>query len=141
MPTEPIQLEDGLLRFSILNRSTGEHVNHSLDVLLLRLTCQECEELHNLPTDDDGSYKVSAAYLADLTSRIIALGVPECTASIAYQLWGASVREMSALQKKTSEMPSSPSGSESNPPPNPDESAPSTSPPPASPPSINGSAY
>ncbi len=118
-PTPPIHLDDGLLRFTILNRETGEQANHSLDVLLLRLTCQECEALHSLQADANGSYIVTAAYLADLTARIASLGVPECTASIAYQLWGASVREISLLQKKTSEQPSAPTGSESSPPPNP----------------------
>lgn len=130
MPTNPITLDDGLLTFTILNRETGESAKHSLDVLLLRLTCQECESLHNLQVED-GSYVVTAAYLADLTARIAGLGVPECTASIAYQLWGASVREIDSLQKKTNETPSLPGGSESSPPPNSDESAQSSSPPPA----------
>jgi len=138
MPTNPIQLEDGLLRFTILNRETGESVNHSLDVLLLRLTCQECEALHNLQVEN-GSYVVTAAYLADLTSRIAGLGVPECTASIAYQLWGASVREIDALQKKTNETQSLPTGSESNQQPSGEPSAESTSPPPINPPSISDS--
>jgi hypothetical protein len=141
MPTNPIQLEDGLLRFTILNRETGEATKHSLDVLLLRLTCQECEALHNLQADANGSYVVTSAYLADLTNRIAGMGVPECTASIAYQLWGASIRGIDDLQKKTSETPSLPSGSESSPGQNPDESAVSNSPPPAESPSINGSAY
>ncbi len=139
MPTPPIQLEDGLLRFTIHNRETGDSASHSLDVLLLRLTCQECEALHNLQADANGYYVVTAAYLADLTARIAGLGVPECTASIAYQLWGASVREIDVLQKKTSETPSLLSGSESSQPQNPDESAESPSPPPTNPPSTSDS--
>lgn len=129
MPTPPINLEDGLLRFTILNSKTGESVNHSLDVLLLRLTCQECEAMHNLQVEN-GSYVVTAAYLADLTARIADLGVPECTASIAYQLWGASVREIDTLQKKTNETPNLPSGLESSQQPSGSKSAESNSPPP-----------
>jgi hypothetical protein len=132
MPDQPITLDDGLLRFTIHNRETGEDVKHSLDVLLLRLTCQECEAAHNLQEDANRCYIVTAAFLADLASRIVGLGVPECTASIAYQLWGTSVREMDALKKNVSETPNSLSGSESSPPPTSDESAESDSPPPIS---------
>ena len=140
MTNQPITLDDGLLHFTILNRETGEAVKHSLDVLLLRLTCQECEALHNLQTDANNRYIVTAAYLTDLTARIAGLGVTECTASIAYQLWGASVQGLEALKKNTNDPPSSPSGSESSQPLQTDESAQSQSQSPLNSPSTTESA-
>lgn len=139
MPNQPITLDDGLLTFTITNRETGEAVKHSLDVLMLRLTCQECEALHNLQADANGHYVVTSAYMADLTARIAGLGVPECTASIAYQLWGASVNEIEALKKNTNETPNLPTGSESNPPATTSESAASNSPAPEGSPPTNAS--
>jgi hypothetical protein len=123
----PITFDDGLLRFTIRNTETGEQAAHSLDVLLLRLTCEECEIQHSLQVNSAGSYVVTAAFLTDLAARMAGLGVPECTASIAYQLWTTSATEIEALKKNTNETPNSPSGSESSQPPT-SESAESDSP-------------
>lgn len=105
-------LDDGLLRFDF--RCRGETTPHEIDVLILRLTCEECEQTHGLQVKE-GSYVATAAFLTDLAGRIAALGVAGCTPSLAYQLWGASVAHVEALKKNMSETPSSPSGSTSSP--------------------------
>jgi len=113
-------LEDGLLHFKIRNRETGEETPHDLDVLVLRLTCEEAEATHNLQVNAAGEYIATAAFLVDLAGRITGLGISNCTPSLAFQLWSVSAREMEALKKNTNETPSSPSGSTSS---QPDQSA------------------
>lgn len=114
-----LTFNDGLLRFRVRNTETGEETPHAIDVLLLRLTCEECETVHSLPVGDDGRYvvkgQVAIAFLTDLAARIAAIGLPQCDTSLAYQLWRASLTEIDNLKKNTSETPSSPSGSESSP--------------------------
>lgn len=108
-------LDDGLLHFAIRNRTTGEETPQSIDVLLLRLTCEECEQLHRLQVNATGEYVATAAFLLDLAKRLAGLGIADCTPSMAFQLWSASAREIEALKKNTSETPNSHSGSESSP--------------------------
>jgi hypothetical protein len=113
--SESIVLPDGSFRFKVRSRD-GAEVEHSIDVLFLRLTCEECEDAHQLPTTgENGAYRATTAFLVDLASRLEAAGVSGCTASIAYQLWNVSVRELELLKKNTSETPNSPTGSESPP--------------------------
>lgn len=114
MPDQLTTLDDGQLHFKIRNRGTGEETDHSIDVLLLRLTCEECEATHHLQTNERGEYIATAAFLNDLAGRLAAMGVADCTPSVALQLWSVSVREIEALKKNTSEQPSAPSGSESS---------------------------
>gem|GEM_PF-3043010 len=108
-------MEDGTLRFKVRSQDGSER-EHSIDVLVLRLVCEELEDKHRLP-EVDGRYKPSAEFLTELAGRLCGLGVDGCTPSIAYQLWIAGAGGLAALQKKTSETPQSSSGSES--PPNP----------------------
>lgn len=114
MPEELTTLDDGQLHFKVRNRGTGEETAHSIDVLLLRLTCEECEAGHNLQVNDRGQYIATAAFLTDLAARLDGMGVAGCTPSIALQLWSASVREIESLKKNTSGTPSLHSGSESS---------------------------
>lgn len=106
-------LDDGLLRFKIRNSATGEEAEHAIDVLLLRLTCEECEISHRLQANEAGQYLATAAFLTDLAARLEAQGVAGCTPSVARQLWVAGAARLDELQKKTDETPSSPSGSQS----------------------------
>lgn len=108
-------LDDGLLRFKIRNSATGEQTEHAIDVLLLRLTCEECETTHRLQTNDSGAYIATAAFLTDLAAKLESQGVTGCTPSVARQLWVAGAARLDELQKKTDETPSSPSGSQSIP--------------------------
>lgn len=108
-------LEDGQLHFKVRNRATGEEVEHGIDVLILRLTCEECERTHNLQTNARGEYVATTTFLTDLAGRLAAMGIDGCTPSIAMQLWHVSANEIEALKKNTNGTPSSPSGSESNP--------------------------
>lgn len=109
-------LDDGLLRFKLRNRETGQETPHAIDVLLLRLACEECEQTHRLEVNAEGRYIATAAFLTDLASRLAALGITDCTASVARQLWVVSEVQMDELQKKTDETPNSDSGSASIPP-------------------------
>lgn len=115
-------LDDGQLHFKIRNRA-GEETEHAIDVLLLRLVCEECETSHNLKTDANGHYLATASFLTDLTGRLTAVGVHGCTPSLARQLWSISAAEIESLQKKTNETLNSPSGLESNLEPSPSENA------------------
>src|SRR5262245_34719734 len=111
----PTVFDDGLLRFSIRNAASGESAEHSIDVLILKLTCEECVEAHKLQTNERNQYIVTATFLNDLAARIQALGIPGVTASVAFQLWVAATTNVEALKKNTSETPSSDSGSTSSP--------------------------
>jgi hypothetical protein len=109
--TAPAILDDGQLHFRI----AGQEAEQAVDVLLLRLTCDECAEMHHLAIDANNCYRPTAAFLLDLTARITALGVTGCTASVARQLWAAAVNGIEDLKKNASETPSSDSGSTSSP--------------------------
>lgn len=113
---EPLKvLEDGQLHFAIRNRTTGEESPHAIDVLILRLLCEECERSHNLQANSKGEFLATAAFLTDLAGRLEAQGIAGCTPTIAHQLWCASVAEIDSLKKNANETPNSPSGSTSNP--------------------------
>lgn len=105
-------LDDGLLHFK--TRRDGEEVGQSIDVLILRLTCEECIDAHRLPEDAQGRYKPNAAFLIDLAARLGSIGVADCTPSVAYQLWIASAGEIERLKKNDNATPNSLSGSESS---------------------------
>lgn len=111
-------LPDGLLRFGVQSKD-GTVREHAIDVLILRMACDECVLKHNLQTErqPDGSeaYKMTAAFLSDLAATLAGLGVEGCTPSVARQLWFTSIVGIDELQKKTNETPSSPTGSTSTP--------------------------
>ncbi|MEX2176188.1 MAG: hypothetical protein WD872_17635 [Pirellulaceae bacterium] len=106
-------LSDGLYHFRA--RIGGQEQEHAVDVLCLRLTCEECEDAHRLPEDAEGRLKPTSAFLRELAGRFEELGVTGCTPSIAYQLWLAAPGVLGDLKKNTSETPSAPTGSESTP--------------------------
>lgn len=112
--SELLTMPDGMFHFKVQCRD-GSAVEHSIDVLMLRLTCRECETANNLEVDENGCYVHTAAFLKDLARRLQEAGVEGCSPSVAYQLWLASVVEFDRLKKNTSETPSSPIGSTSPP--------------------------
>lgn len=109
----PLVLSDGMLHFAV--RRGDATTEHAIDVLILRMTCDECVAAHALQTDEHDCYIVTAGFLIDLAARIAAVGVEGCTPSLARQLWATAVQGIDALQKKTNETPSSPTGSTSTP--------------------------
>ncbi|MCI0333544.1 MAG: hypothetical protein L0228_10015 [Planctomycetes bacterium] len=109
-------MEDGTLHFKV-RAQDGSEREHSVDVLLLKIACEECVLKHKLATDQKtGAYVPTVEFYQDLAARLAGgLGVEGCTPSIAHQLWHASAVGIEALKKNASETPSSDSGSESNP--------------------------
>lgn len=108
-----ILLDDGSLEFRVRHRN-GDEQTISIDLLVLKLLCEECEEQHHLQVIN-GTTKPTPAFLMDLAGRLHNSGVLNCTPSLAWQLWFASIEQMNALKKNTSETPSLPSGSASTP--------------------------
>ena len=113
--TADIVLDDGILRFKIKpSGGTDADVKTcELDVLLLKMTCEQCERAHSLESKD-GQVFASVEFLRDLAARLKNLGVENCSATVACQLWKQSYRVLDGLKKNTNETPNSPSGSTSN---------------------------
>jgi hypothetical protein len=80
-------------------------VEHKIDLLSLKLTCEECEAAHGLQAVD-GRLQPTAAFLSDLAGRCESLGVCGCTGTVAWQLWLASANAMEQLKNALSGMPS-----------------------------------
>jgi hypothetical protein len=97
-------LESGEIVFHV--RRGGECVTeHKVDLLSLKLTCEECEQSHGLQIAD-GRIQPTAAFLRDLAGRIQELGVENCTPTTAWQMWLAAAEAMAELKNALSEMPS-----------------------------------
>lgn len=113
-PARPTTLlSDGSLEFRV-RRKNGEEQTISIDLLVLKLICEECEDQHQLRASN-GTTKPTAAFLQDLAKRLCGAGVDNCSPSLAWQLWFAGIEQMNDLKKSMSETPNSPSGSESTP--------------------------
>lgn len=109
-----IVLSDGAMQVAIKHRDGGETVSE-IDIILLQLACEECEELHKLPLDAKGCMRPTAQFLKDLSEKLAGLGVLGCTPAVAVGLWAAASEQIAALKKNTEAMQSSPSGMESIP--------------------------
>ena len=108
---EALNLVNGKLLVNVTDADGEVRGTHEVDVLVLKLICEECVDHHRLVVKDDGTYTVTSAFLLDLAGRLLAL-VPDCTPSIAYALWVAADQQIDRLKKNTLPPPSSPIGSE-----------------------------
>ena len=97
------ELVEGTIRFKL--RDGEQTTDHAIDLLVLKLVCEECERLHDLKPDDSGVLQYTAQFLYDLAGKLSGLGVPGCTPTMAYQLWHAAAMGMSDLKKNTSATP------------------------------------
>jgi hypothetical protein len=104
-------LDDGLLHFQVKGRE-GEQ---TIDVLLLKLACQEVVDKHQLAVSADNRYVPTAAFLKDLSDALGSLGLQGCTASIAFQLWRDADAAIEQQKKSADETQTSPIGSGSIP--------------------------
>jgi hypothetical protein len=87
-------------------RRGGECVTeHKIDLLVLRLVCEECVEENNLAVKD-GRYVMTAGFLLDLAGRLNDVGVDGCTPTEARQLWMLSTQTQETLKNDSSGMPS-----------------------------------
>ena len=106
-------LSDGTLNF-VVRRAGHDDKTIDADLLILKLTCEQCEDRHSLQSAD-GRMKPTPEFLQDLAASLGTCGIEDCTPTIAWQVWIAVSEQLSLLKKSTNETPSSPSGSESTP--------------------------
>ncbi len=100
---EAIALDDGRFVFGITD-ADGQRAERSIDLLVLKLTCEEMESKHGLTADLQGKIRPTSQFLADL-SRSLQADVPGCTPTIAWQLWLASFGAIERLKKNMSGTP------------------------------------
>lgn len=79
------------------------YVDHKIDILTLKLTCEECEKAHSIEAVND-RLQPTAAFLVDLAGRLEEMGVCGCTPTIAWQMWISASDAMTKLKNSTGGM-------------------------------------
>lgn len=105
---DSLVLSDGSLKYTITHNDK-ESQEGSIDLLILKLCCERCEEEHKLPVVD-GTIPPTPEFLIDLAARLSICGVEHCTPSMAWQLWHTSIKQMEILKKTMNSTPSLPTG-------------------------------
>lgn len=100
-PQHPI-LATGEIVFSV--QSPDGPVDRKVDVLWLKLTCEAAEKEHCIGTDSEGRLMATAEFLDGLAQKI-SVKVPECTPTMAWQMWIAAADAMTELKNAMSGMP------------------------------------
>lgn len=95
-------LNDGELVFCV-QRAEGT-TEHRLDLLLLKLTCEQCESLHRLE-EKDGVLHPTPDFLLDLAGKLQSIGFDRCTPTLAWQAWIAAGNQINRLKKNMSGTP------------------------------------
>lgn len=98
-PTE-LAINDGQLTLRV-KRAEGEETRHVVDLLLLKLTCEQCEERHKL-TEKDGRLSPTPEFLTELAAMLSGIGLERCTPTLAWQAWVAASDAMAMLKKSMS---------------------------------------
>lgn len=98
-----VDLQSGILKFNVVD-AAGQRTPGEIDVMVLKLTCEELEQRHNLNIVDD-KYVPTPQFLFDLSESLKTLGVPSCTPTMAMQLWIAAGAGMEDLKKNTGTLP------------------------------------
>ena len=98
VPTEDDKsiLDSGELTFRV-RAADGTVTDHKMDLLRLKLTCEECESTHGLEIVD-GKIQPTAAFVADLAGRLDEMGVCGCTGTVAWQIWLAAFKQMALIK-------------------------------------------
>lgn len=94
-------LTTGELVFSVLTPEGPSE--RKVDLLWLKLTCEEAERDNSLQVDAEGRQQATALFLDDLSSRLSAK-VADCTPTMAYQMWLAASEAMNELKNAMSGM-------------------------------------
>jgi hypothetical protein len=95
-------LTTGELRFHVV---TAEGTSEQrVDLLWLKLTCEEAEKDNALQVDSEGRLQPTAQFLDDLAARL-GSKVSDCTPTMAYQMWLAASSAMTELKNAMSGMP------------------------------------
>jgi hypothetical protein len=97
-------MADGELIFAV-RRADGTVTEHRVDLLMLKLTCEQCETAHRL-TDAEGQVNPTPEFLLDLAGKLQAIGIERCTPTLAWQAWVAASEQMQMLKKNLSTTPS-----------------------------------
>jgi hypothetical protein len=107
-----LQFQDETVEVGI-KRPDGEVRPVKLDVLELRLLCQELERKHSLKRE---GLKVFATrdFLNDFKSQLATMGI-EASVNVAYQIWARAQEITDQLKKNTDSTQPSPSSTESTP--------------------------
>ena len=100
-PTSPI-LSTGELVFTVLTPEGPSE--RKIDLLWLKLTCEEAEKDHALQLDANGAQITTAAFLDDLATRLSAK-VADCTPTMAWQMWISAANAMEELKNAMSGTP------------------------------------
>jgi hypothetical protein len=101
--TSDTLLSDGTLRFRVRRRDGSETV-HDVDLLLLKVTCEQLEDQHQLQVKN-GRIQPTADFLKDLASQLGGCGLDGCTPTLAWQAWIAATEAMATLKNAISETP------------------------------------
>lgn len=96
-------LESGELVFRV--RRGQAEVDHTIDLLALKLTCEACEQEHSLRVTEDNKLQPTTEFLVDLAGRLESLGICGCTPTVAWQIWIAAGLQMEMLKNVMSGMP------------------------------------
>ena len=94
-------LTTGELTFSVLTPEGPSE--RKVDLLWLKLTCEETERDNSLQVDAEGRQQATALFLKDLSNRLSA-EVADCTPTMAYQMWIAASEAMNELKNAMSGM-------------------------------------
>lgn len=97
-------LTDGQLSFEV-KRADGTTTTHELDLLVIKLACEQCERRHQLK-EAEGRLVPTPEFLQDLSATLAGLGLVRCTPTIAWQVWISASEQMATLKKTASETPS-----------------------------------
>ncbi len=98
-------LTDGTLLFHVRRRD-GTESEHTVDLLVLKLACEDCEKKHQIGRGVGEPMQPTPEFLVDLAERLSGFGLDNCTPTLAWQAWKAATEQMSRLGESQGEMPS-----------------------------------
>ncbi|MEI7673282.1 MAG: hypothetical protein WCK00_14320 [Deltaproteobacteria bacterium] len=98
-------LTDGALLFCV-HRRDGTQTEHKVDLLVLKLACEDCEKQHSINRGIGEPMQPTPEFLIDLAERLSGFGLDNCTPTLAWQAWKAATEQMSRLGESQGEMPS-----------------------------------
>ena len=75
----------------------GTTADRELDVLELKLLCEQCEQDNHLATSD-GRFVATPDFLRDLAKRLEPLGLPNLTPSLAWTVWITATERIGQLK-------------------------------------------
>lgn len=101
-------IDDGTIPVKIQGgESDGKTVQ--LDLMLAKIAFEEVEIKHKVyetkGPDGKSNWKATTAFLADAAKAMQSVGVPNCTGTMAYQLWSIVSQRWIDLKKNTREVP------------------------------------